>query len=312
MRILSILISLLVLNSCNTKLESKTSNPPNVVIVFTDDQGYQDLGSFGSPNISTPHLDQMAKEGIKLTNFYAAQAVCSASRAALLTGCYPNRIGIAGALFPHHKIGINAQETTLAEMLKAQGYKTAIFGKWHLGHHPEFLPMNHGFDEFIGIPYSNDMWPVDYEGNQVPPDHPFAKKYPQLPFFKNFEVVKEIRTLEDQGKLTTELTDAALDFIERNKENPFFLYVPHPMPHTPIAVSDKFKGKSEQGLYGDVIMEIDWSVGQIMKKLKEHQLHENTLFIFTSDNGPWLSFGNHAGMFLAHQRLFCFYTSSCL
>ena len=183
----------------------------------------------------------------------------------------------------------------MAEMLKAQGYKTAIFGKWHLGHHPEFLPMNHGFDEFIGIPYSNDMWPVDYDGNQVPPDHPFAKKYPQLPFFKNFEVVKEIRTLEDQAQLTTELTDAALDFIERNKENPFFLYVPHPMPHTPIAVSDKFKGKSEQGLYGDVIMEIDWSVGQIMNKLKEHQLHENTLFIFTSDNGPWLSFGNHAG-----------------
>ena len=295
MRILSILISLLFLCSCNTKVESKTSNPPNVVIVFTDDQGYQDLGSFGSPNISTPHLDQMAKEGLKLTNFYAAQAVCSASRAGLLTGCYPNRIGISGALSPQQNIGINSQETTLAEMLKAQGYKTAIFGKWHLVHHPEFLPMNHGFDEFIGIPYSNAMWPVDYDGNQVPPDHPFAKKYPQLPFFKNFEVVKEIRTLEDQGQLTTELTDAALNFIERNKEIPFFLYVPHPMPHTPIAVSDKFKGKSEQGLYGDVIMEIDWSVGQIMNKLKEHQLHENTLFIFTSDNGPWLSFGNHAG-----------------
>ena len=298
MRILSILISLFVLSYCNSKVESKTSNLPNVVIVLTDDQGYQDLGSFGSPNISTPHLDQMAIEGLKLTSFYAAQAVCSASRAGLLTGCYPNRIGISGALFPQQKIGINSQETTLAEMLKAQGYKTAIFGKWHLGHHPEFLPMNHGFDEFIGIPYSNDMWPVDYEGNQVPPDHPLAKKYPQLPFFKNFEVVKEIRTLEDQGQLTTELTDAALDFIERNKENPFFLYVPHPMPHTPIAVSDKFKGKSEQGLYGDVIMEIDWSVGQIMNKLKEHQLHENTLFNFTSDNGPWLSFGNHAGIAL--------------
>ena len=295
MRILSILISLFFLSYCETNVESKNSYPPNVVIVFTDDQGYQDLGSFGSPNISTPHLDQMAKEGLKLTSFYAAQAVCSASRAALLTGCYPNRIGISGALFPQQKIGINSQETTLAEMLKAQGYKTAIFGKWHLGHHPEFLPMNHGFDEFIGIPYSNDMWPVDYDGNQVPPDHPFAKKYPQLPFFKNFEVVKEIRTLEDQGQLTTKLTDAALDFIERNKENPFFLYVPHPMPHTPIAVSEKFMGKSEQGLYGDVIMEIDWSVGQIMNKLKEHQLHENTLFIFTSDNGPWLSFGNHAG-----------------
>jgi arylsulfatase len=295
MRKLFIVISLLVMSSCTTKFESSNNTPPNIIIVFTDDQGYQDLSSFGSPNINTPHLDQMAKEGLKLSNFYAAQAVCSASRAALLTGCYPNRIGIAGALFPHHNIGINAQETTLAEMLKAQGYKTAIFGKWHLGHHPEFLPNNHGFDEFKGIPYSNDMWPVDYEGNQVPADHRLAKAYPQLPFFNNFEMVKEIRTLEDQGQLTTELTEAAVDFIEQNKDNPFFLYVPHPMPHTPIAVSDKFKGKSEQGLYGDVIMEIDWSVGQIMKKLKEHQLHENTLFIFTSDNGPWLSFGNHAG-----------------
>ena len=237
----------------------------------------------------------MAKEGLKLTNFYAAQAVCSASRAALLTGCYPNRIGISGALFPHHDVGINPKETTLAEMLKAKGYKTGIFGKWHLGHHPKFLPNNHGFDEFIGIPYSNDMWPVDYDGNQVPPDHHLAKSYPQLPFFNDFEVIKEIRTLEQQGQLTTELTEAAVDFIDRNKGNPFFLYVPHPMPHTPIAVSDKFKGKSEQGLYGDVIMEIDWSVGQIVKKLKEHNLHENTLIIFTSDNGPWLSFGNHAG-----------------
>ena len=290
-----VIICLLTLNSCTKKVGGSVSALPNVVIVFTDDQGYQDLSIFGSPNIHTPHLDQMAKEGLKLTNFYAAQAVCSASRAGLLTGCYPNRIGISGALFPHHDIGINPQETTLAEMLKAKGYKTAIFGKWHLGHHPKFLPNNHGFDEFMGIPYSNDMWPVDYDGNQVPPDHHLAKSYPQLPFFKNFEVIKEIRTLKQQGELTTELTKAAVDFIDRNKDNPFFLYVPHPMPHTPIAVSDKFKGKSEQGLYGDVIMEIDWSVGQIMKKLKEHNLHENTLIIFTSDNGPWLSFGNHAG-----------------
>ena len=295
MKFFSLPIVLLLLVSCDNKVESENNKLPNVVIVFTDDQGYQDLSCFGSPNIHTPNLDQMAKEGIRLTSFYSAQAVCSASRAGLLTGCYPNRIGISGALFPYHKIGINPDETTLAEMLKAKGYKTAIFGKWHLGHHREFLPNSHGFDEFMGIPYSNDMWPVDYDGNQVPPDHPLAKKYPQLPFFKDFEVVKEIRTLEDQGQLTTELTEAAVDFIDRNKENPFFLYVPHPMPHTPIAVSNKFKGKSEQGLYGDVIMEIDWSVGQILNKLKEHDLHENTLFIFTSDNGPWLSFGNHAG-----------------
>ncbi len=281
--------------SCNNEEKKETERPPNVVIVFTDDQGYQDLSCFGSPNIYTPNLDQMAKEGIRLTSYYSAQAVCSASRAGLLTGCYPNRIGISGALSPRSNQGINPEETTLAEMLKANEYITGIFGKWHLGHHRKFLPNNHGFDEFLGIPYSNDMWPVDYDGNQVPSDHKLAKRYPQLPFFKNFEVIKEIRTLEDQAKLTTEITEAAVDFIDRNKENPFFLYVPHPMPHTPIAASEKFKGKSEQGLYGDVIMEIDWSVGQIMGKLKEHQLEENTLFIFTSDNGPWLSFGNHAG-----------------
>lgn len=288
-------LSLFFAGSCKPKVAEEKKPAPNVVIVFTDDQGYQDLSCFGSPNIYTPHLDQIAADGLRLTNFYAAQAVCSASRAALLTGCYPNRIGIKGALFPQSKIGINPMETTLAEMLQEQGYKTGIFGKWHLGHLPKFLPNNHGFDEFMGIPYSNDMWPVDYEGNQVDKNHRKAKRYPQLPFFKNFDVVKEIKTLEDQAQLTTELTEAAVDFIERNKDTPFFLYVPHPMPHTPIAVSDKFKGKSGQGRYGDVIMEIDWSVGQIMNKLKEHQLDKNTIFIFTSDNGPWLNFGNHAG-----------------
>ena len=288
-------LSLFFAGSCKPKVAEEKKPAPNVVIVFTDDQGYQDLSCFGSPNIYTPHLDQIAADGLRLTNFYAAQAVCSASRAALLTGCYPNRIGIKEALFPQSKIGINPMETTLAEMLQEQGYKTGIFGKWHLGHLPKFLPNNHGFDEFMGIPYSNDMWPVDYEGNQVDKNHRKAKRYPQLPFFKNFDVVKEIKTLEDQAQLTTELTEAAVDFIERNKDTPFFLYVPHPMPHTPIAVSDKFKGKSDQGRYGDVIMEIDWSVGQIMNKLKEHQLDKNTIFIFTSDNGPWLNFGNHAG-----------------
>ena len=288
-------LSLFFAGSCKPKVAEEKKPAPNVVIVFTDDQGYQDLSCFGSPNIYTPHLDQIAADGLRLTNFYAAQAVCSASRAALLSGCYPNRIGIKGALFPKSKIGINPMETTLAEMLQEQGYKTGIFGKWHLGHLPKFLPNNHGFDEFMGIPYSNDMWPVDYEGNQVDKNHPKAKRYPQLPFFKNFDVVKEIKTSEDQAQLTTELTEAAVDFIERNKDTPFFLYVPHPMPHTPIAVSDKFKGKSGQGRYGDVIMEIDWSVGQIMNKLKEHQLDKNTIFIFTSDNGPWLNFGNHAG-----------------
>ena len=205
MRSLFLLISLLMISSCNTKVDSSNNTLPNIVIVLTDDQGYQDLGSFGSPNILTPNLDKVSKEGARLLSFYSAQAVCSASRAALLTGSYPNRIGISGALSPKSTVGINKNETTIAEMLKPLGYKTGIFGKWHLGHQQEFLPNNHGFDEFIGIPYSNDMWPVDYDGKQVPADHNLAKRYPRLPFFKNFDVIKEIRTLEGQAQLTTEL-----------------------------------------------------------------------------------------------------------
>ena len=186
MKYILVLISFLLYISCNKKNKKETLRPPNVVIVFTDDQGYQDLSCFGSPNIITPNLDQMAKEGIRLTSYYSVQAVCSASRAGLLTGCYPNRIGISGALSPRSNHGINSGETTLAEMLKANGYSTGIFGKWHLGHHRKFLPNNHGFDEFFGIPYSNDMWPVDYDGNQVPKNHRLAKRYPQLPFFYVF------------------------------------------------------------------------------------------------------------------------------
>lgn len=280
--------------SCQKVVKKPKAQPPNIIIIFTDDQGYQDLGCFGSPDIKTPHLDKMAQEGIKLTSFYSAQAVCSASRAALLTGCYPNRLGIHGALFPNSKKGLNPAETTIAEMLQRIGYKTGIFGKWHLGDHADFLPNNHGFDEYLGIPYSNDMWPVDYAGNQVDSTHRKIR-FPQLPLIKNKEKIREIRTLEDQGQLTTQLTEGAIDFIQRNKDHPFFLYFPHPMPHVPLAVSQKFKGKSKQGLYGDVIMEIDWSVGQIRKALKDNKLEENTLVIFTSDNGPWLNFGNHAG-----------------
>lgn len=281
---------LLGLLACNRSPQA----PPNIIIIFTDDQGYQDVGCYGSPNIKTPNLDALAQQGIRLTGFYAAQAVCSASRAALLTGCYPNRIGIHGAFFPHAKKGLDTAETTIADMLKKMGYSTALYGKWHLGDHPDFSPINHGFDEYMGIPYSNDMWPVDYAGVQVDSGH-WKTKFPQLPFFQNREKIEEIRSLEDQAQLTTRLTEKAVDFIQQNKEKPFFLYLPHPMPHAPIAVSDKFKGKSEQGLYGDVIMEIDWSVGQIMQTLKENGLEENTLVIFTSDNGPWLNYGNHAG-----------------
>ncbi|TMU54562.1 sulfatase [Flagellimonas algicola] len=281
------LIALLCLVSCAEKpsKEQKEKVPPNVVLIFTDDQGYQDVGVFGSPDIETPNLDKMAAEGLQLTHYYAAQAVCSASRAGILTGCYPNRIGIHNALGPDNTHGINASETTLAEMLKAQGYATGIFGKWHLGHHPMFLPTRHGFDEWFGIPYSNDMWP--YHPQQGP-----IFNFPDLHLYENEKVID---TLTEQSQLTTQITERSVDFIKRNKDNPFFLYVPHPQPHVPLFVSEKFKGKSERGLYGDVIMEIDWSVGEINKALKENGLEDNTIVIFTSDNGPWLSYGNHAG-----------------
>ena len=251
---------------------------------------------FGSINYETPHINKLAKEGMLFTNFYSVQAVCSASRAALLTGSYPNRIGISGALMPYSTTGLNENEITIAELLKEKGYATSIFGKWHLGFQEKFLPLNHGFDTFLGIPYSNDMWPVDFDGNQISDSSDWRKKsYPQLPLIENFNKIDEIRTLEDQARLTTLFTERSVEFINNNKDNPFFLYLPHPMPHVPIAVSNKFKGKSTQGLYGDLMMEIDWSVGEIVKALKQNNLEENTLVIFTSDNGPWLNFGNHAG-----------------
>ena len=241
-------------------------------------------------------INRLAKEGMLFTNFYSVQAVCSASRAALLTGSYPNRIGISGALMPYSTIGLNENEITIAELLKEKGYATSIFGKWHLGFQEKFLPLNHGFDTFLGIPYSNDMWPVDFDGNQISDSSDWRKKsYPQLPLIENFNKIDEIRTLEDQARLTTLFTERSVEFINNNKDNPFFLYLPHPMPHVPIAVSNKFKGKSTQGLYGDLMMEIDWSVGEIVKAVKQNNLEENTLVIFTSDNGPWLNFGNHAG-----------------
>jgi len=268
---------------------------PNIVLIFMDDLGYGDIGANGATNYQTPNIDKMATEGIRFTNFLAAQAVCSASRAALLTGCYPNRIGFSGALAPTSTIGINANETTLAEVLKEKGYKTAIYGKWHLGHQKQFLPLQHGFDEYFGLPYSNDMWPVDYDGSPTPEGHFKKKAYPTLPLIQNNEKIEDITTLEQQGMLTSRYTEKAVDFIKRNKNNPFFLYLPHSMPHVPINASPRFKGKSQQGLYGDVIMEIDWSIGEVLKALKANGLDKNTLVIVTSDNGPWLNYGNHAG-----------------
>lgn len=259
--------------------------PANVVIIFTDDQGYGDVGVFGASDIETPNLDRMARKGLKLTNFYAAQPVCSASRAGLLTGCYPNRIGIHNALMPGSQVGLNPSEETLAEILSDQGYRTAIFGKWHLGDQPEFLPTRHGFDEFFGIPYSNDMWPL----------HPLQGPvfdFDPLPLYEQETIVD---TLQDQTLLTREITRRSVALIEENRDQPFFLYVPHPQPHVPLYVSDRFRGKSGRGLYGDVIMELDWSVGEILDALGRNGLEDNTLVIFTSDNGPWLAYGNHAG-----------------
>lgn len=270
---------------------------PNIVLIFMDDLGYGDIGRTGALEYNTPNINKLAAEGMQFTNFLAAQAVCSASRAALLTGCYPNRIGIAGALGPKAKHGINSDETTIAEVLKEQGYATGIFGKWHLGHHKEFLPLQHGFDEYLGVPYSNDMWPVDYDGLPIGPNSttPHKANHPVLPLIDGNEKVMDIKTLDDQATLTTRYTERAVSFIKKHKNEQFFLYLPHSMVHVPLGVSDKFKGKSEHGLFGDVMMEVDWSVGEIMKTLKDNGLDKNTLVIFTSDNGPWLNYGNHAG-----------------
>jgi arylsulfatase A-like enzyme len=260
----------------------KTTRAPNFVLIFTDDQGYGDVGCYGARGFRTPNLDRLAREGMRFTDFYVAQPVCSASRTALLTGCYPNRLGILGALNPKSRHGISDREKTIADVLKPRGYATAVFGKWHLGHLPPFLPTRHGFDEYFGLPYSNDMWP----------HHPGGEKFPPLPLLDGERVAK---TDPDQTQLTTWYTEHAVRFIEKNRERPFFLYVPHSMPHVPLHVSDKFRGKSSQGLYGDVMMELDWSVGQILQALHKHDLEKDTLVLFSCDNGPWLSYGNHAG-----------------
>ncbi len=260
---------------------------PNIVLIFTDDQGYGDVGVFGAKGYRTPHLDSLARDGVKFTNFHVAQAVCSASRAALLTGCYPNRIGIHGALGPGANHGLHAEETTLAEMLRARGYATGMAGKWHLGHREPFLPNRQGFDESFGLPYSNDMWP----------NHPEAKAgtYPKLPLYEDGRVIDDEITPAEMDELTTRYTERATAFIRKNKDRPFFFYLAHAMPHVPLAVSAKHRGKSGAGLYGDVIMEIDWSVGEVLRTLREQGLERDTLVIFTSDNGPWLSYGDHAG-----------------
>jgi len=272
---------------CFTQSASAAARLPNIVIIFIDDQGYADIGPFGAKDWPTPNLDRMAREGRKFINFHVPQPVCSASRAGLLTGCYPNRIGIHGALGPAAKHGLADTEMTLAELVKQKGYATGMAGKWHLGTPKQFLPTHHGFDEYFGLPYSNDMWPL----------HPEAKPgtYPPLPLFEGDMILKSNLDHEDQNQLTTQYTGRAVRFIERHKDRPFFFYLAHSMVHVPLHVSDKFRGKSRQGLYGDACMEVDWSVGEVLAALKRNGVDDNTLVIYTSDNGPWLSYGNHAG-----------------
>lgn len=274
--------------------QTEKPKSPNIVLIFMDDLGYGDLSCYGASLYKTPNLDRVAAQGIRFTSFLSAQAVCSASRAGILTGCYPNRLGISGALMPDAKIGLNPSEETIAEVVKKRNYKTCAIGKWHLGYQQQFLPLQQGFDEYLGLPYSNDMWPVNFDGKPAAANSNKAR-YPVLPLIEGNKKIKEIRTLDDQAQLTTIYTEKAVRFITENRSHPFFLYLAHSMTHVPLAVSSKFKGKSEQGLFGDVMMEIDWSVGEIMKALEKNGLDENTLVIFTSDNGPWLNFGNHAG-----------------
>jgi len=272
---------LLSLQSANA--QENNNKKPNVIILFTDDQGYGDASCYGSTEIETPNLDIMAKQGTRFTNFYVAASSCTPSRASLLTGCYPQRVGLPEVVDDNANIGLSSEEFTIADYLKQNGYATAMFGKWHLGHRPEFMPTRHGFTEYFGIPYSNDMWPFHPK-----PGHP----YPPIPLYENEEIIEYN---PDINQMTTRFTEKAVDFINRNDDNPFLLYLPYSQPHVPVGVSNKFRGKSKQGLYGDAVMEIDWSVGEIMKTLEANGISENTIIFFTSDNGPWLTYGNHAG-----------------
>ncbi len=256
---------------------------PNIVILLTDDQGYGDLRCYGNPEVSTPNIDRLASEGTLYTDFYAGAAASTPSRAGLLTGRYAERVGVPDVVDDTSDNGIKADELTIADYLKQHGYATGMFGKWHLGYQPEYMPNRHGFTEFYGLPYSMDMWPF-----HPAPDH----AYRALPLYENEEVVEYNPPVDE---MTTRLTERAVDFVRRNANEPFFLYVPYTQPHVPLGVSDKFRGKSGKGLYADVLMEIDWSVGQIVNAIDSLGLGENTLVLFTSDNGPWLSYGNHAG-----------------
>ncbi len=292
LRSLTIIVALLLI-IISAGCDKKEAKLPNIIIIFTDDQGYADLGCYGAKDFETPNIDRLADEGMRFTSFYVSEAVCSASRSSLLTGCYAQRVGIRGALSPFAMTGLNRNEETIASVLKQKGYATCMVGKWHLGNLPEFYPTNYGFDEYLGLPYSNDMWPVGYDGERL--TERYKSIYPELPLIENDSIIGYFKTLKSQDSITGIYTRRAIDFIKRNPEHPFFLYLAHSMVHVPLAVNEKFRGSSKQGMYGDVMQEIDWSVGEIIETLKELGLDKNTLIIYTSDNGPWLNFGNHAG-----------------
>jgi len=315
-----ILISsmVLILFSCAHREHSREANhkdtQPNFIIIFTDDQGYGDLGCYGSPNIRTPNIDRMAAEGMRFTSFYAAP-FCGPSRAQIMTGCYPPRVGHARNHGPGSEAGLHPDEVTIADMLKEEGYSTMCSGKWHLGDAPEFLPTSQGFDAYFGIPFSNDMWsyhprmPLQEkedslmqaireraaytgyagQGSYYPPGGGFPNP---IPLMRDEKVIEEN---PDQRMLTRRYTEAALEFIEQERDKPFFLYLAHAMPHVPLFVSGGYDGRSIRGLYGDVVMEIDWGVGSILGKLSELGIEDRTLVVFTSDNGPWLQYGIDGG-----------------
>ncbi|MEM7790929.1 MAG: sulfatase-like hydrolase/transferase, partial [Verrucomicrobiota bacterium] len=284
-----------------------SSERPNFIIIFNDDQGYQDLGCFGSPNIKTPRLDQMAKDGLKLTDFYVPTSVCSPSRAALLTGYYPQRVGVSGVYFPNRPGGLDPKHVTIAETLKTVGYATAAVGKWHLGDQSRYLPTNQGFDSYFGIPYSNDMFPAKdmtyaadclfREGEslktlaeafngELKRGNPMSMKN-KVPLMRGTECVE---FPADQRTITRRFADEGIKFITESAESgkPFFLYLANSMPHIPLFASEDFEGKSEGGLYGDTIEEIDFNTGRILDHLEATGVAENTIVVFTSDNGPWL------------------------
>ncbi len=308
-------ILVLILFVWNFGVTAQNSQKPNIIIIFNDDLGYQDLGCYGSPNIKTPRVDQLAKEGMRFSDFYSASPVCSASRAALLTGCYPQRVGVAGVISAGTNQGLAPKHKTLAELMKSVGYATAAVGKWHLGDQPQYLPTNQGFDSFFGIPYSNDMYPSKnipytsncifnegYDLNKI--NEAFTKMKPgdkQPETAKNkVPLMRNLETIEfpvDQTTITKRYADEGIKFIRENAKDkkPFFLYLANSMPHIPLYVSPEFKGKSKRGLYGDVVEEIDYNTGRILDLLKELKIDKNTIVIFSSDNGPWLSKGEDGG-----------------